>query len=1020
LNHLQKTAIALAVAQIALLSHNAMAQNAAATGTASAAAAPAAADATPPAEGSIVVVSGQRAALSSAQKIKQNSDEIVDSIVADDIGKLPDRSVTEVLQRIVGVTIDRTMAKGDPEHYSVEGSGVSIRGLSYVRSELNGRDSFSANGGRSLNFEDVPPELMAGVDVYKNPSAEQVEGAIGGLVNLRTAMPFDYKGFKAAVSIQDTYAELKKGKASPSASILMSNRWKTPIGEVGALFDLAYSESGTRTDAFQVEPYYPRTDIVDGKTVWIPKGAQWRTLEFNRRREGAYGAFQWKPNDELKTAVTFFKSRYKMQWNEQAIFAQSSPYNIRASADSTYDSKGGFLTGTLSDPSDGGINFGDDTRVADRKSDTTDISWNVVWRPTRQWTLTSDLQHIRANTSSFDSTVATGVQMAKEKLDLTGSVPRLLFDDADKAYLANPNNYYWAFTMEHMDRSEATSKAWKGDAQYDFVDHPFLRDVRFGVRLTDRDSLTQNSNPGYNWAAITQTWQLGWDINKLALLGDPRFSGNTNLHTFDNFFSGKVDVPAVVFPNASLATGYPASYAALHAYHDILCAEAHGGSKDSCPAWTPATFGTDPAGTNDQSEKTKAFYTQVRFGFDDLKYPIDGNVGVRYVKTDMNARGYTVFSSTIPAADPGSVVSGPAIPVIPAFSKAQDFDNSYKNVLPSLNLRMKASDTLQFRAAYAKAISRPDFSQLQAYTSLTETVNATINTAAHTYVVNNVNLSGTGSGNPQLRPIKADQFDATAEWYFAPAGSITVALFNKQLKDIIVNQIYSFSIPDAAGKMQPFAVTGPVNGAKGRASGVELAYQQYFDKLPGWLSGIGVQANYTYVDSHQDLYSPVYQSYCTSTSGAANLNLNMNGCDTNGRTFGNLPLQNLSRNAYNLALMYDKGPFSARLAYSWRGKSLQAVNVNGTQGSDGTDTNPQSPTYGQHNVVWGLPTWAGAYGQLDASVFYKISENLSFGLEAQNITDAKYTQLMDQSIGTKGRAWFVSGPRYTAQLRYTF
>ena len=119
-----------------------------------------------------VVVSGQRAALQSAQKIKQNSDEIVDSIVADDIGKLPDRSVSEVLQRIVGVTISR-VKNGDPNNFTVEGTGVMVRGLSYVRGELNGR-------GSPLSWEDVTPELVAGVDLYKNPSAEQIEGASAG------------------------------------------------------------------------------------------------------------------------------------------------------------------------------------------------------------------------------------------------------------------------------------------------------------------------------------------------------------------------------------------------------------------------------------------------------------------------------------------------------------------------------------------------------------------------------------------------------------------------------------------------------------------------------------------------------------------------------------------------------------------------------------------------------------------------------------------------------------------------
>jgi TonB-dependent receptor len=151
-----------------------------------------------------VVVTGQRAALQSAQKIKKEADEIVDSIVAEDIGKLPDRSVTEVLQRVVGVTMDRTAARGDPVHYSVEGSGVIIRGLTYVAAQLNGRETLSANNGRGLGFEDVPPELMSRVDVYKNPSAEQTEGAIAGLVDLRTALPFDYQGFKAAISKAST------------------------------------------------------------------------------------------------------------------------------------------------------------------------------------------------------------------------------------------------------------------------------------------------------------------------------------------------------------------------------------------------------------------------------------------------------------------------------------------------------------------------------------------------------------------------------------------------------------------------------------------------------------------------------------------------------------------------------------------------------------------------------------------------------------------------------------------------
>jgi TonB-dependent receptor len=986
-----------------------------------------------PADETVIIVTGQRAALKSAQKTKQTASEVVDSITADDIGKLPDRSVTEAVQRIAGVTIDHTMSRGDPEHYSVEGSGVNIRGLTYVRSELNGRDSFSANGGRSLNFEDVPPELMSGVDIYKNPSAEQIEGAVGGLVNLRTALPFDYKGMKASVSAQASYGELnKKGATTPSYSALFSDRWSTSHGDFGALFDLAYSESSTRTDAFQVEPYYNHVDdgtaatdwVPDGQTVWVPKGAQWRTLNFDRKRFGAYGALQWRPNDSMLHTLTFFNTHYKMQWDETAIFAASTPKNIVVE-NGVYDDNGAFISGDLSDPTDGGINFNDDTRIANRESDTTDVSWNFTWNASDRWTFKSDLQYIRSTTKSFDSTVATGLLVPEETLDLSGEVPSITVD-AD--YLANADNYYWGFTQEHFDKSLAHEWAWKGDAKYDF-DGPVFHDIRFGLRYTDRDSLTQNSNPSYHWAAVTQPWQVGWDIPGLAYLGDPRFAGGSTLHTFDNFFNGGASVPSVVVPELSVASGYPDSYAAVHAYYDILCMEMHT-DRSACATapWTPASFSDDPAtgGINDQLEKTYAFYTQVRFGFNNLKWPIDGNVGFRVIKTDMEANGYQLFNTVSPGISAGYTVVGPEIPTFSGPSiEPQPIHaaNSFTNTLPSLNLRMKVNDQLQFRFAAASALSRPDFTQLQAFTTYTASANVTNDTATQVSTVNYLNNTGTASGNPYLKPTTANQIDLTAEWYFAPVGSLTAALFYKDLHDIIINNVSNVPFVADNGQTYQFVTSTPINGASGTAKGLEIAYQQYFDMLPGFLSGFGVMGNFTYVESEENLYTGVAGDYCTLTGGnsASNLDLNLNGCDTDGRTFGNLPLQNLSRYSYNLALLYDKGPISARLAYNWRSKYLQGVNVNGTNGQDGYATDPTSPLYGASaGFAWGLPTWADDYGQLDASFFYKINEKLTFGVEAQNINDAKYTQLMQQHIGFKTRAIFESGPRYTAQIRYTF
>src|SRR3990170_2113067 len=187
------------------------------------------------AEENAIVVTGRRAALQAAEQRKKNSEGIVDSVVADEAGKLPDNSITEVLQRVQGVTIVRFAALNDPDHFSVEGSGIQVRGLSGVASRLNGREIFSANGGRALLWGDVTPELMSAVDVYKSATADLIEGGTGGQVDLRTKLPFDFKaGWNFAGSGEISKGDLAKGN-DYGGSILVTNRFDTNIGEIGLL-----------------------------------------------------------------------------------------------------------------------------------------------------------------------------------------------------------------------------------------------------------------------------------------------------------------------------------------------------------------------------------------------------------------------------------------------------------------------------------------------------------------------------------------------------------------------------------------------------------------------------------------------------------------------------------------------------------------------------------------------------------------------------------------------------------------
>jgi TonB-dependent receptor len=648
----------------------------------------------------------------------------------------------------------------------------------------------------------------------------------------------------------------------------------------------------------------------------------------------------------------------------------------------------------------------------------------VQWRVTPSLTWTNDFQHVRSTTEGFDADVSTGFIMPNQTMDMTGKVPLITL--GSPAYMSDPSNYYWAYTQEALDRATATQKAWKSDVKFSF-DDPVLRDVRFGVRMANRDGENNKAQKFYNWQSITFPWMEGWQIPHVARLNDPRFAGGSSLQTIDNFFGGKYNLPPMLFADEATVRGFPEQWSKIHAYHDVLCKEMN----YACDPWKPASF-ADPAATNTQSEKSRAAYAQLRFGWDDLKYPIDGNIGLRYVKTNNTGSGYVAYTPpTVNLPTDGTPVQGQDKLInIAAFAQQMSAENAYHNWLPSLNLRMKYNDKLQFRFALAKAMSRPDFGQLQAQTTLNASnLSTTVRDASGTTTgvrFDGTSLTGTSDGNPYLKPTTSTNVDLTAEWYFAKAGSLTMSAFNKDIKDIITTQAYTYTANDVSGKPQNFTVTGPVNGAKGFARGFEIAHQQYYDFVPDWLRGIGTQASWTYVSSRRTLNKPVYDAWCQGSDASSNYNLYINGCDTDGRVFGNTPLQGLSRHTINLALMYDQHGLSMRMAYNWRSRYLLGVNQWGSRGNNGLNTNPDAaadkyliPTT-VNDQAFGLPLYQAPYGQLDASIFYDFTDKFRVGLEATNLTNSYTRQIMEQHAGNFTRQVFMSGPRYTVVAQYSF
>ena len=206
-----------------------------------------------------VIVTGIRGSLTKALDMKRENTQIVDSIVAEDIGKFPDNNVVEALQRVSGVQVT--------DRGAGEVNTVSIRGLTDVTTTVNGRQIFTSTG-RSVALADIPASLLAGVDVYKTRSASQIESGIAGQVDIKTQRPFNFDGSKVVVAARGTYQEQAE-KTDPNLSALFSNRWETSAGEFGALLNVSFAQTNYRDQSVTPGAQVPfmTANAADG---WVP------------------------------------------------------------------------------------------------------------------------------------------------------------------------------------------------------------------------------------------------------------------------------------------------------------------------------------------------------------------------------------------------------------------------------------------------------------------------------------------------------------------------------------------------------------------------------------------------------------------------------------------------------------------------------------------------------------------------------------------------------------------------------
>lgn len=929
-----------------------------------------------------VVVSGVRASILSAVDIKRKSAEVVDSIVAEDIGKLQDSNVAETMSHIPGITGYRYGGEG-ASPVGV-GSGVTIRGLSgLTASRVDGRSFYTA-GQREFNIEEADPGMVAGIDVYKNPSAEHIEGAIGGLVNIRTHQPLDFKGLVISGAVTERYNDLTKS-LTPSYTALLSNRWSMgDLGEMGFLIGASYDTSNNRSDnnpaggganlvnpvsstdavnytaangcnmayfgvanttclvnvsfanltQAQAIPEAQRANLVSIASVKTPVNQE----TILRERIGFTTAFQWQlsPSLEVYANSNYVHYLYNQKYRFMSISDTTTVQNLTTVP---YTINSGVALRDSSNILMSGKRFASGTFIGDTATslggdehhpyETMIVAGGAKWNPTDKLDVKFDLSFVSSEVKDDNRSV---LMTSKAGLlwnvtrDMTSSPHGIQFSGPDLSDARNwvLNNY-----------SDGTFNRTKDEGLAAQIDLAYATDLPFITKLKVGGRYSTQLEHSYNWA-FTSAKSLTTD--GAALAGNQ--SNGVSAATFANLIE---NAPSNWMHGDA---GYSGGFAVFSP--DALLGDNL--RNNFALAGIPAmgSYPEQVASRRIAKEATYAGYVVAEFAaFDDL---VSGNLGVRLVDAEDT---FTAWIANVPGPGYSSYVSSV----------------SRIDALPSANIVLHIRDDLQAKFGFGKNIARPDFGATNPSLSVSTT-------------------AGTGgAGNPNLKPTTSTSYDISLEYYPTETTAISVDFFDKEVKGFTsgigscetvpasIVSPYTGLTPNGCtvGSGQYF-VTRTVNTAPGSARGVEFAAQTFFDFLPGIWSHFGVQGAWTYVDA----IAPV--SFAT------------------GGALYNLPLGLSSKNSYALSGLYDDGTLSARLAYTYR--SDFAFSFSG---------NPIDS-----RTVHG-------YGLLDFSTSYNIGYNLNVTASVSNITNQGLNRYQGEpgQYGTNfERQHYDNGRIYGLGIRY--
>jgi len=734
----------------------------------------------------------------------------VDAVSAEDVGKFPDQNVADALQRVPGLSVDRS--GGESRYVTVRGFGPEFNAVT-----LNGRTMATENDGREFSFDILPSELISAAEVQKTSTADAPEGSIGATVNIRTQRPLDNPGLHVSAAVAGTYDSMSKD-TKPKVSGLIS---KTNVDRtLGGLLSVVHYQRSHIGERANTHGWLHDERGLNG--IALPRVVQYSLIKEERTRTGVNAAFDWHPGDTIKLGVDTMYSRYKIDIDATGVEFYTDPADIIEITADENNTATWFRRGDAGVLATSLLRYSETDMQPTRDSTNKQLGAHFNWQLGEQTTLDMDASWSRAENKPdpksgfFINAGPRNIGVNPEWHLNPGGFPSYtnllsLIDDSDVRM---------HYLRRHGARTSDQIGEFKAHLTHSFYDGVLSR-LQFGVSGSTRtkNNHTLRITDDLNLAYIGYTAKIPKEFLQIFNAGNVAGANGPpqwlmyDPETLYAWMSSE-DAWGQFLPGGDLYN--PNDPGRAQRIQDALA--AHGGGIN------PIDY---PLNDWKVREKNIAAFAQADFEGDWGMMPWKLNVGVRYIRTDLTSQALSaqIESITRIANDPNNATVKFTEPLL--LSKR----SSYHDWLPSFNFRLNLREDLLLRASASKTLTRPTLTNLR---------------ISDTFAVQPPSPGLHTTGNADLKPYTAKNVDLGLEWYINDTSYLALAGFYKNVSNFVSMMTEPTMI---AG--YPFLQTRPVNAESAIIKGAELSFQHTFDYLPAPFDGFGVQLNYTTVDSQQ-------------------------------------------------------------------------------------------------------------------------------------------------------------------------